>query len=152
MLYYQDDTHIWLSAIYADLDPVSYAQAISNISDETYFARSMVIDHELLSKTDSDQLFVMDPLTPLSVYPITSGRKTDIKASHLSKIWGIDIETARRTLKVTTQLRQQDTGSLSRNFSTNDHMLRYKQINCAFFTPNNRWDALTSVCLSAVIE
>ena len=76
----------------------------------------------------------MEPLTPLSVHSITAGRQTGVKISHLSKIWGIDIETARRTLEVTTQLRQQDTGSLSRNFSTNDRMLRYKRINCAFFT------------------
>ena len=55
MLYSQDDTYIRLSAINADLDPVSYAQAIINIADETDFARSMVLSHELLSKTDSDQ-------------------------------------------------------------------------------------------------
>ena len=134
LLYYQDETRIRLSAIDDDLDPVSYSQAIRNIADETDFARSMGLAHELLSKTDSDQLFVMKPLTPLSVHNINAGRKTGVKASHPSKIWGIDIETARRTLEVTTQLRQQDTGSLSQNFSTNDLMLRYKQINCAFFT------------------
>ena len=94
----------------------------------------MGLSHELLSKNDSDQLFVMETLTPLSVNSITSGRQTGFKASPLSKIWGIDIETAWRTLEVTTKLRQQDTGSLSRNFSTNDRMLRYKRINCAFFT------------------
>ena len=134
LLYSQDDTRIWLSSIDSDLDPVSYGQAISNIADEADFARSMRLAHELLNKTDSDQLFVMEPLTPLYVHSITAGRQTGVKASHLSKIWGIDIETARRTLEVTTQLRQQDTGSLSWNFSTNDRMLRCKQINCAFFT------------------
>ena len=99
-------------AINASLYPVSYDQAISNISDETDFARSMGLAHELLNKTDSDQLFVIDPLTPLSVHSISTGRQKGVKASHLFKIWGIDIETARRTLEVTTQLRQQDTGSL----------------------------------------
>ena len=76
----------------------------------------------------------MEPLTPFSIYSITVGRQTGVNASHLSKICGIDIETARKTLEVTTQLRQQDTGSFSRNFSPNDRMLRYKRINCAFFT------------------
>ena len=42
----------------------------SNISDETDFARSMGLVHEFLSKTDLDQLFVMEPLTPLSVHSI----------------------------------------------------------------------------------
>ena len=91
LLYSHDDTRIRISAINSTLDPVSYAQAISNISDETYFARSMVIDHELLSKTDSDQLFVMDPLTPFSVCSIPAGRQIGLKAYHLSKIWGINI-------------------------------------------------------------
>ena len=73
----------------------------------------MGLSHELLSETDLDQLFVMEPLVPLSVHYITTGRQKGVKASHLSKIWGADIETARRTILVTTQLRQQDTGSLS---------------------------------------
>ena len=126
LLYSQDDTHILLSAIDATLYPVSYSQAISNIANDTDFVRSMGLAHELLSKTDLGQLFVMDPLTPLSVNSITSGRQKGIKASHQSKIWGIYIETARRTLEATTQLRQLDTGSLSQNFSENDRILRYK--------------------------
>ena len=76
----------------------------------------------------------MEPLTPLFVHSITAVIQTGVKASHLFKIWGIYIETSRRNIEVTTQLRQQDTGSLSRNFSTNGRMLRYKRINCAFFT------------------
>ena len=96
------DISICMSSIYAALYPVSYAPAISNIADEIDFARSMGLAHELLSKTDSDQLFVMDPLTPLSVYSITAERQIGIKASHLSKIWGINIKTERMTLEVTT--------------------------------------------------
>ena len=105
LLYSQGYTHIRLSAIYAALDTVSYAQAIRNIADETDFARFVGLSHELLSKTDSDQLFVMETLTPLSVNSIAAGIQTGFKASHLSKIWVIDIETARRNLEVTTQLR-----------------------------------------------
>ena len=44
-LYYQDETRICLSAINYALYPVSYAQAISNTSDETDFARSMGLAH-----------------------------------------------------------------------------------------------------------
>ena len=91
LLYYQDDSRIWLSAIDAALYPVSYVQAISNVADETDFARSMGLAHELLSKTDSNKIFVIEPLTPLSVHYITIVRQTCVKASHLSKIWGIDI-------------------------------------------------------------
>ena len=59
LLYYQDDTCIRLSTINVTLDPISYAQVISNIADETDFARSMVLAYELLSKTDLDELFVI---------------------------------------------------------------------------------------------
>ena len=45
LLYSQDGTHIRMSAIDADLDTVSYAQAISNIADETDF----VIPWDLLT-------------------------------------------------------------------------------------------------------
>ena len=76
----------------------------------------MGLAHELLSKTDLYQSFVMDPFNPLSVHSITSGRQTGVKAYHLYKLWGIDIETASRTIKNTTELREQDTGSLSQNF------------------------------------
>ena len=45
LIYSQDDTHIKKSAINAALYPVSYAQAIRNIADETDFARSMGLAH-----------------------------------------------------------------------------------------------------------
>jgi hypothetical protein len=53
----------------------------------------------------------------------------------LSKVWRISEEEARRTLEVTTQLNKQDADSnLSRRFSTNDRMLRYRRIKSFFFT------------------
>ena len=58
-LYLQYYTSIRLCAMDAALDPISCAQAISNIADETDCACYMGLAHELLSKTDSDQLFVM---------------------------------------------------------------------------------------------
>ena len=86
LIYYQDENCIRLLTINAALDPVSYAQAISNISDENDFACSMGHVHELLSKTDSGQLFAMYPIIPLSVNSITDGIQTGVKVSHLSKI------------------------------------------------------------------
>ena len=62
LLYSQDDTRIWLSTIDASLYPVSYTQAISNVVYETDFARSRGLAHELLNKTDSDQLFLWNLL------------------------------------------------------------------------------------------
>jgi hypothetical protein len=60
--------------------------------------------------------------------------KRNIQAEHLSKIWRIDMETASKTLDITSQNcdRKLATG-LSRNYATNDKMLRYKRIKEFFF-------------------
>jgi hypothetical protein len=64
-----------------------------------------------------------------------AGRPNVITATHLSKVWKIDVKTAKRTIEVTAQLRQHEAdATLSRNYSTNDRMLRYKRISSHFFT------------------
>ena len=61
-------------------------------------------------------------------------KKHGIDAEHLSKIWRIDLETAKRTLDVTTQSRQHvPNPKLAKNYTTNDRMLRYKRIKEKFF-------------------
>ena len=59
-----------------------------------------------------------------------------VTAKMLEKVWGIDTESAKRTLNATTQLNRQDgaNGNLPRNFGTNDRMLRCKRIKSFFFT------------------
>ena len=58
-----------------------------------------------------------------------------VDAELLQKIWQINSETAKSTMKTTTQLNRQDVNSkLSRNFGTNNLMLRYWQIKSFFFT------------------
>jgi hypothetical protein len=52
-----------------------------------------------------------------------------VNPEHLSKIWRISHEDAERTLDNTTHLLQRNTNpELSRNYGTNDRMLRYKSI------------------------
>lgn len=54
---------------------------------------------------------------------------------YLSKIWLISEDQAQGTIDRTTQLRRHHAdNSLSRQFSTNDRMLRYKRIQSVFFT------------------
>ena len=65
----------------------------------------------------------------------TAGKHKGVTAKLLCKIWSINKEEADRTINCITQLKQQDTdGPISRRFSTNDRMLRYKRINSHFFT------------------
>ena len=52
-----------------------------------------------------------------------------ISSDQLSKFWKIDLDSSKRTLDVTTQkFKRSDDPNLSRNYSTNYRMLRYKRI------------------------
>ena len=63
-----------------------------------------------------------------------AGKTGRVDPKHLSKIWRISHEDAQRTIDVTTQMSTRtDDPTLSRNYSTNDRMLRYKSINDFFF-------------------
>jgi hypothetical protein len=57
-----------------------------------------------------------------------------VQAEHLSKVWRIDMETAEKTLEITSQnCNRKPSTELSRNYATNDKMLRYKRIKEFFF-------------------
>ena len=63
-----------------------------------------------------------------------AGKTIGVDPKHLSKIWRISHEDAQRTIDVTTQTSTPtDDPTLSRNYSTNDRMLRYKRIKDFFF-------------------
>ena len=58
-----------------------------------------------------------------------AGKTRGVDPKHLAKIWRISHEDAQRTIDVTTQTSTRtDDPTLSRNYSTNDRMLRYKRI------------------------
>ena len=63
-----------------------------------------------------------------------AGKPRGVDPKHLSKIWRISHEDTQRTIDVTTQMSTRtDDPTLSRNYSTNDRMLRYKRIKDFFF-------------------
>ena len=62
------------------------------------------------------------------------GKPRGVNPKHLSQIWRISQEDAKNTIDVTTQASiQNEDPVLSRNYSTNDRMLRYKRIKDFFF-------------------
>ena len=65
---------------------------------------------------------------------VSAGKPRGVDATHLSKVWRISYDDAKRTLDVTTQnsIRPSDP-SLSQNYGTNDRMLRYRRIKDYFF-------------------
>jgi hypothetical protein len=63
-----------------------------------------------------------------------AGKTKGVDVTHLSKMWRIDLKMAGRTLEVTCQSSKRvDNPTLSRNYGTNDRMLRYKRISEYFF-------------------
>ena len=58
-----------------------------------------------------------------------------VSPDFLSKIWSVSDNQAKEIIKDNTQLnRQPNDGLLSKQFSTNDRMLRYRRINSYFFS------------------
>ena len=63
-----------------------------------------------------------------------AGKYNGVKHEHLSKIWRIDMDTARNTLDITSQRSVgKDNPKLSRNYGTNDRMLGCKHLKDYFF-------------------
>ena len=66
---------------------------------------------------------------------VESNKSSGVTPDHLSKVWMIPEEQADKVIERNTQLNRQSCDSeLSRQFSTNDRMLRYKRIKSYFFT------------------
>ena len=65
---------------------------------------------------------------------VGSKSRTGVTPEHLSKIWRISHDDAKRMIESTLQhsIRTQDP-TLSRNYGTNDRMLRYRRINEYFY-------------------
>ena len=64
-----------------------------------------------------------------------AGNQSGLSAKSLSKLWMISENQAQGAINFNTQLCKQPAENLlSRNFSTNDRMLRYRRINSVFFT------------------
>ena len=64
-----------------------------------------------------------------------NGSTSTFNPSHLADIWGIGLETARRTIKVTTRLCPRNTTdiSLNRRYEANDRVSRYKHLDLTLF-------------------
>ena len=127
----QVGTH--LSSINTTLDPMNFSQSLSNRADQSKFGVSVGSTTTRIGLTDVGALFE-DP-TIVEVSAVHEELPKGVNPVDLAMVWQINAETARHTLDITTQLKQQDTdGNLAHNFSMNDRMLRYRQINSHLFT------------------
>ena len=64
----------------------------------------------------------------------TATKVRGVTPERLSKIYSINIETAKRTMNLTPQhIKHEGSSHLKRRYSTNNRMLQYKQIGTHFF-------------------
>lgn len=116
-----------LADVSSTLDPSTFASDLFERAALSKYGMSIGATHGTLH--EDDDLFVTEAGATHASQP------KGVTAKELSKLWRIDHDTAVRTLEVTTQRKKQDGhSSLSRNFTTNDRMLRYRRINSFFFT------------------
>lgn len=121
-----------LSSVSNALDEQQFASALTDINDVMEFGMSMnnVAGHS------SQYLFDMslDNDMKVDISAAQALPPKGITAHDLAQHWQIDIAQAKETLKVTTQRvkRSKDPG-LSRHYSSNDRMLRYRRIKRNFF-------------------
>lgn len=147
-----DTVHVVLSEVDANLNQVSLSEKLQERLKASEYAISVGATHAMPELTsflfddddpggyDSNDVSISEAvgfddeelMEYFQVSATTASRPKGVSAEHLSKVWRIDLDAAKKTLDVTTQLLK--TGDhTSRNYSTNDRMLRYNRINQHFF-------------------
>ena len=119
-----------------------YGQFAMNIGATSIFDQTYLDDDDSEDSSDDDDTSLDnsdDDFDPMELNDDTNevlldnsmastaqaGKSRGVDHKHLSKIWRISHEDSQRTIDVTTQLSiQTDDPTLSRNYSTNDTMLR----------------------------
>ena len=134
--------------IIVDTSVMELAQALSQKAEISKFCASIgccnmnikVPDTDLFTEAKEDPLydesfFSKDLPIVRNVNSTTASPSKGISKTSLAKLWTISEKLADGVINNTTQLnRQSADNSLSRHFTTNDRMLRYKRINSIFFT------------------
>jgi hypothetical protein len=111
----------------------AFAQALGHNAEILKFSTGIGSSSTYID--GSCDLFLPDISPTSSIHSTSASKPHSISADHLSKIWNIKPDLAKKAINQTTQLyRQGANNHLSRHFSTNDRMLRYKRINSQFFT------------------
>ena len=136
----EEEVYSNLSSLSSVLDPNIFT---SNLLERAAVSKfGMSVGSMNVATLAEDELFLLEEptsgtisMTEVEVGAAHAEPPKGVSAKDLSKIWSISLKEAAATLDITSQNRRIDGNStLSRNLSTNDRMLRYKRINCHFFT------------------
>ena len=102
-------------------------------NDDDFLVDSTDMLDDLYAKATKGNIY----LDEIMVSATHSSRPKGIDASHLSKIWIINLDYAKRTLEVTSHhSTRRDNPNLSRNYGKNYCILRYKRIKEHLFMDN----------------
>ena len=113
------------------LDPEAFSQELYTIAMAS--VKAMALGSVTVGNSACEIFDAPDGDSFISA--VTAGKPGGVSAERLAKLFSIPFDDAVRTLAVTTQLnRQTADSSLSRNFGTNDRMVRYRQLDSTFFT------------------
>ena len=130
------------------LDPLSFANTLVNDAAVSKFKMSVGTTSALLPDISDDLWCGNEPISLMidlnNIEQSIELLEADVSAvgscakgvtpQHLSEVWSIDIENVKQTIDVTIQLRNHENSDrLSRQYSTNNGMLRYKRIKNYFF-------------------
>ena len=100
-----------------------------------YALDDLFVDSNTTTLDELEDYFSKDILSKNIISSATATTPKGVSKEVLSKLWCINEKLAQGVIDNTTQLnRQSADNSLSRQFSTNDRMLRYKRINSTFYT------------------
>ena len=99
-----------------------------NTEQEMADAKTDIVDKILAGEIDPDEIFTCN------AFSTSATPRNGVTAENLSKVWRISLKYAKRTLDVTSQhCKKSEDPTMSRQYSTNDRMLRYKRVNEHFF-------------------
>ena len=105
-------------------------------SHEDFFDQPTIMDLETLEQQVSSMVTPEDIASvKASIASYKASRAKGVTPETLSKLWNISLPLASDAIEKNTQLKRYNAeNSLSRNFSTNDRMLRYRRIQSCFYT------------------
>ena len=123
----------------AEVSKVQASIGSCNISDDR---NCPIFDEPMLMKTDELENILSSILGPVemqatldAVVATMASKPKGTDSETLSKLWYISDSLAEGAIEANTQLRRYNAeNTLSRNFSTNDRMLRYRRIQSVFYT------------------
>ena len=88
----------------------------------------------LSRRTEECELFYSDE-SDIKISTVTIDSQATITPETLAKLWMIDEKLAKSSIAKNSHLnRKGASNDLSKHFSTNDRMLRYRRIKSTFFT------------------